>query len=624
MCGICGIYNFSKDNLVDRAIITRMTDAMVHRGPDEGSIFVKSNIGFGHRRLSIIDLVSGHQPVFNEDGSICVILNGEIYNYKEIRSSLIGLQHVFVTNSDTEVIVHAYEEFGNECINKFRGMFSFAIWDSRKEELFIGRDRIGKKPLYFLNNEKCLIFASEIKCILEAGLYKSVVNRKAIDEFISLGYICAPDTLFENIHKLLPAHYLVCGLNGVRIRKYWFPELLDTTKLGLNFYKEKVVDVLTDSVKYRMISDVPLGAFLSGGLDSSIIVGLMSKLASGSVKTFSIGYSGAYAESELHYAKRVSNFFSTDHNEIILEPVDFADAIHKMTWHIEEPIGDHACIPLWLMSREAKKYVTVLLSGEGSDEIFAGYDIYLIMLILERYRKVPSSIRKVLLDPIVLRLLGRVKGSKYVEWSNLPLEKRFLGDMADTSSLICKQLYNPEFCSEIRDKDFLDKISTYYSQTSNKDPLSRMQYLDQKTWLVDDLLLKADKMTMAASVELRCPFLDHSLVELTQQIPWNLKLHGLEKKFVLKEAFKNFLPKEIIYRKKRGFPVPLSSWFKGDLNSYIVEVLLDRKSVSRGYFNKGFIENLVKNRNSKKEDVTNLLWKLLVLESWHNVFIDRV
>lgn len=622
MCGICGIVNFDKRVISDARIVHSMTNTLKHRGPDNEGYFIRNPIGLGHRRLSIIDLATGNQPLFNEDASCSIILNGEVYNFQELQNELRRKNHIFKTRSDTEVVIHAYEEYGFECVKYLRGMFAFAIWDDKKEILFLVRDRLGKKPLYYYYDSQKFIFASEIKALLKTGFVKAEVNKEAIDEFLSLGYVIAPNTLFRNIKKVLPGDMVIVKDGKITQQEYWNLEAIHQENRSLNEFQNELRDILDESVKLRMISDVPLGAFLSGGIDSSIIVGIMSKFSNQPVKTFSVGYKNQRKFSELGYAQIVANYFKTEHHEIILEPVDFYGAIPQMVWHLDEPIADQACIPLWLMSKEAKKFVTVLLSGEGSDELFAGYPIYSLMQGFEKYQKIPLWLRSYLVDPLITRILGERRGQKYVEWSRLPLEERFLGDMADFSTNLRKQLYSPEFLGFSSQNDFRARIRNFYNKVQGRDSLDKMQYLDMKTWLVDDLLLKADKMTMAASVELRCPFLDHKLVEFSRKLPSKLKLNRVTTKYILKETYEKFLPKEIAYRKKKGFPVPLTSWFQGDLNKQIEEILLNKRTLQRNYFNRGFIKEIIEKQSQKKEDYSKLLWSLLVLEFWHRVFID--
>ncbi|MBN1348681.1 asparagine synthase (glutamine-hydrolyzing) [candidate division KSB1 bacterium] len=623
MCGIYGMFDFHHSHKIERKQVKDVIDVMQHRGPDEDGIYTNAHIALGHKRLSIIDLSTGKQPLFNENQTLCIIFNGEIYNFKEIRRSLEAKGHRFRTNSDTESIIHAYEEYGADCVQHLRGMFAFAVWDATAKRLFLARDRLGKKPLYYYMDTERFIFASEVKSILRTGCVKPEVNSKFVDEFLSLGYIISPNTLFKNIKSLPPACSMMVENGQQFIKKYWFLDQVQVGDLSMPTYQERLARLLEDAVSYRMISDVPVGAFLSGGIDSSIIVGLMSKLSDQPVKTFSVGYKDLDQVNELEYARLVSRHFNTEHYEIILEPMDFYDAIPKMLWHLDEPIADQACIPLWRLSNEARRYVTVILSGEGSDELFAGYPIYILMKGIAGYRKIPEFLRSYFLDPLIPRVLGERRGEKYVEWSRLPLSKRYLGDMADLSSSLRKKLYSPEFYSFSRKNSLLNRVKRHYDAVADSDMLSKMQYLDIKTWLVDNLLLKADKMTMAASIELRCPFLDHVFVEFSRRIPSNFKLRWLATKYILKKTYQGFLPKEIINRKKRGFPVPLKYWFKSDLNSVIAEILLDSSTLSRGYFNPQFIQRAIEKQRKNEEDFSKLLWSLLIFEYWHKVFIDK-
>ncbi|MCX7927265.1 MAG: asparagine synthase (glutamine-hydrolyzing) [Candidatus Omnitrophica bacterium] len=623
MCGICGLISLDKKNLLDKEIVYLMTEVMKHRGPDDEGYFFHNFINMGHRRLSIIDLSTGHQPIFNEDKSCSIILNGEIYNFRELRKKLETKGHVFKTKTDTEVIVHAYEEYGFDCVRIFDGMFAFALWDEKKQILFLARDRLGKKPLYYYCDSTIFIFSSEIKGLIRTGKIKPEVSYENIDEFLTLGYVVAPNTLFKNIKKLLPGHILIVQNGQILQQEYWQLDSIREEKNSFSNFQEQLKLILEDAVRKRLISDVPLGVFLSGGIDSSIIVGLMAKFSKTPVKTFSIGYKDKSEHSELCYARIVANHFGTEHYEIVLEPVDFYDAIPQMIWHLEEPIADQACIPLWLMSKKAKKYVTVLLSGEGSDELFGGYPIYNLMRGLQWYRGIPRWLRYSFFDPLFPIIFGERRGQKYKEWARLPIEDRFLGDMADLSNYIKHKLYSKDLIELSLTNNFKDKIHYFYDKVRGRDILDRMQFLDIKTWLADNLLLKADKMTMAASVELRCPFLDYRLVEFSRRIPSKWKIKGFTTKFILKQTYKDFLPKGIVNRRKQGFPVPLAIWFQGNLSKQIASVLLNERSLDRGYFNRDFIKEIIEKQYSNREDYSKLLWSLLVLEYWHRVFIDK-
>lgn len=622
MCGITGIVDFNSGRGASPEALARMTEVMAHRGPDDSGYHTGPCVGLGHRRLSIIDLAAGHQPMYDDEETRVIVFNGEIYNYEEIRKGLASLGVRFRTNSDTEVLLKSYARYGVECLQLLRGMFAFAIWDNSARNLFIARDRLGKKPLYYANSNGRLVFGSEIKSILAAGEIERAVNPDAVDSFLSLGYTLAPQTAIKGIYKLPAGHYLLFDDRGLTIEQYWRLHEHDRRpKLAPAEGIELVKDTLDKAVSLRMISDVPIGAYLSGGLDSSIIVGIMSKFSAKPVRTFTIGYENAPAHSELEYAKVVANHFGTDHMEIILKPRGLFDLLNKMVLHLEEPIGDQACIPLFLISKEAKNEVTVMLSGEGADEIFGGYNIYVFMRFIALYGGMPHSFRRGILNPLVRRLLDERRAEKYLEWTEKCLTERYLGAMADLSGNIREQLYSRDFSGQTS-RSFQDTIESYYREVEHSRELDRMMYLDTKTWLVEDLLLKADKMTMAAAIELRTPFLDHELVELSRRLPLSSKIRGLQKKKILREAYKDFLPAITLRRSKKGFPVPLSLWFREDLNDLISEVLLSRQAVQRGYFNPRFIESMLGEQRRGKLDYSKTLWNLVVLEFWFRNFID--
>ncbi len=623
MCGICGVVNLEAGFVPTVATIERMVGCMEHRGPDDAGYHIGPHVGLGHRRLSIIDLGGGHQPMYSDDGKKTIVFNGEIYNYRSIRENLESRGIRFHSNSDTEVLIKCYEEYGVDCLDHLRGMFAFAIWDSDRQMLFVARDRLGKKPLYYHISKLGLVFASEIKGILAHNELNCQPDMGAIDSFLSLGYTLSPRTAIREIWKLPAAHFMVFDSSGLHIQAYWHLHLSDEhPKIDAPEAVEVLKKTLDEAVSLRLISDVPLGAYLSGGLDSSVIVGIMSRHSEQPVKTFTIGYENAPEHSELKYAAIVAKHFMTDHREIILQPKNFFDLITKMVWHLEEPIGDQACIPLYLISQQAKKDVTVMLSGEGADELFAGYNVYIIMRLVEMYGRVPPVVRNRLLNPIVRGILDKRRAEKYIEWSEKSLRSRYLGDMSDLSTDLKRDLYTRDFMS-CANGWYLQEIERIYETVKGSDTLAQMLFLDTKTWLVEDLLLKADKMTMAASIELRTPFLDHHLVEFSRRLPSTLKVNnGFRKKFILKQAYKDMLPKEIIHRRKKGFPVPLSLWFKDNLNDLIADVLLSEKAKSRGYFNSHFVEHMLKQQTSGCIDYSKTLWNLVVLEFWHRSFID--
>ncbi len=631
MCGICGIMHYAGEKTIDREILKEMTDSMVHRGPDDSGSYLgwdagrdRARLGLGHRRLSIIDLsAQGHQPMSNEDGTVWIVYNGEVYNFSSLKSDLIKKGHRFKSNTDTEVIVHLYEEEGKACVGKLRGMFAFAVWDEKKKNLFLARDRLGIKPLYYYFNDKTLIFASEIKSLLKSKEIIPEVNRAVLDAYLTFGFVPAPHTMFKNVYKLLPGHTLTYANERIVTEKYWdFDQIEQSPGRKESDYAREFMELLDECVKMRLISDVPLGVFLSGGLDSSTVVALMSRMAAGRVKTFSVGYKNKEAN-ELEYARIVARKFNTEHHEFCLEPTDFYECIPKLIWHFDEPVVEAAAIPLYFISKLSRQHVTVLLSGEGADELLGGYSIYNRMRSMEQYRRLPLFLRNKVFDPLLLNFIASdKKKKKYSQWLNLPLEQRYLGVACELAHDFKNSLYSADFNNDGRSQKTFEYLSPYYEQVRNKDALTKMLYVDTKVWLPDDLLVKADKMTMATSVELRVPFLDYKLVEFAASIPSRFKIKNGVNKYLLKKAASRLLPPEVVYRKKQGFPVPIKAWFRGDFNEKIADVLLDPKSVQRGYFNKEHIVKMLAMHKQGRDELSKLLFSLTVLEIWHRVFID--
>lgn len=634
MCGICGFVGLNDRQYIDRTTLSAMNNIMKHRGPDDEGVYLgmridedKFCVGLGHRRLSIIDLsVNGRQPMSNEDGSVWIVYNGEVYNFIEIREDLIKKGHQFKSHTDSEVIIHLYEEKGRECVNYLRGMFAFAIWDEKKKTLFAARDRLGIKPFYYYFDNEKLIFASEAKSILRSGKINAQVNKSVIDAYLTFGYVPAPQTMFDGIKKLQPGYSFICDKRGIFIEKYWdIDEIEQGQDKGEKYYIEQFRDILDDCVRMRLISDVPLGVFLSGGLDSSTVVGLMSKMTNGTpVKTFCVGYKDKQA-SELEYARIVAKRFNTEHHEFCLEPTDFYEFIPKLVWHFDEPVAEAAAIPLYFISKLAGEHVTVLLSGEGADELFAGYPIYKYMNVIENYRIIPRFLRKNFFNHVLKGLIcSEKKSNKYLQWSELPIELRYAGVSTEITDNFKSSFYSQDFLKNFS-QGYSPAVyfSEYYRNVKNKDLLTKMLYIDTKVWLPDDLLIKADKMSMATSVELRVPFLDYKMVEFAMSVPSKYKIKNWTNKYLLKKAVEGFLPKEIIYRKKKGFPVPINAWFKGDFSEKVADVLLDPRSKKRGYFNSEYISKVVKLHKDGKEDYSKLLFSLLILEIWHRVFIDN-
>lgn len=623
MCGISGILHFDYSKKIRPELLTRMNQTMVHRGPDDSGIYQNGSVGFGHRRLSIIDLDTGHQPMYNEDASICIVFNGEIYNHEELRKELQAKGHQFRTRSDTEAIIHCYEEYSFACINRLRGMFAFAIWDANQRKLLLARDRLGIKPLYYYSDQNSLIFASEIKAIMASGYLKPEVNLGAIDAYLTLGYVPGPETFFKNIYKLLPGHILYTRNGHIRFEEYWDFDNVSSHVMSESECCERIRELLHECVGMRLMSDVPLGAFLSGGVDSSSVVAAMAQ-ETDRVETFSIGYQDAEEESELEYARLVARRFGTKHHEFILEPKDFFKSIPELLLHLEEPIVEPAAIALFHISRLAREHVTVLLSGEGADEIFGGYAIYRKMQILTRIRQIMPLVHNRFIMKVLSSFLNPDQSpQKHLDWLRLPLEERYLGVSCDVTASIKQKLYSEDLKAIGQQNSIVEEaFRRNYGKVQYRDALGKMLYVDTKIWLPDDLLTKADKMTMATSVELRVPFLDNKFVEFAASVPSALKIKGRTSKYIFKKAMEGILPDTIIYRKKRGFPVPINQWLGSDLYAQAAGILLDPGSLQRGYFNEVHLSQMLNQQKRGRTDLSRRIFSLLVLELWHQAFID--
>lgn len=620
MCGIAGIVHLSSAS-ISQGAIEKMTRAMSHRGPDGEGYFVHNHVALGHRRLSIIDIGGGEQPMYNEDNSIVIVYNGEIFNFKDVQADLESKGHKFRTQCDTEVIVHAYEEYGELCPTHFRGMFAFAVYDIARDRLLLGRDRLGIKPLYYHLDDGRLLFASEIKPILNALNVKPAVDEGLIDFYMSLGYVPGERTLFRGINRLMPGHTLLFEQGKPSIRKYWDIAEIPVLDISFDESKARLEQLLLESVRLRLMSDVPLGAFLSGGLDSSAIVACMSRMMSEPVKTFSVGYRDDPASSELEYARNVARAFKTEHHEFILESGDFFDSLDLLLEHMEEPVVESAAVALFQLSKLAREHVTVILSGEGGDEILAGYPLYKIMPKVDRLHAFAQFIPRPIRDWIGHNAIASEKAVKYWDWIGEPLSKRYWGISSDVTGSLKERMYQPAFHMHVG-----GVVGKYFEALFGKletaTNLRRMTYVDLKTWLPDDLLLKADKMTMACSLELRVPMLDHHLLEFSTALPDNFRRNGGEGKYLLKKLMERYLPREIIYRPKKGFPVPIAVWFRGPLYERVCEILLDARSLSRGYFRPEYISRVLHRHRIGAEDLSRRIFSLLALELWHRKYID--
>jgi asparagine synthase (glutamine-hydrolysing) len=607
MCGISGLYYFDPQRAVEELNVSRMRHVARHRGPDDTGIYLNRNVGLGFNRLSIIDLTGGHQPLSNEDGTVWIVFNGEIYNFQSLHKDLEARGHKFRTHSDTEAIVHAWEEYGQSCVEKLRGMFAFAIWDERRRVLFAARDRVGIKPFYYYQDKVRFAFASEIKSLLEIPDIPREIENQALGEFLRRRYVIAPNTMLRGIRKLEPGHSILLNSDGVRTRKYWDVPLVEPREISEKQAVEETGALLEECVRMHLVADVPLGAFLSGGLDSSCVVGLMAKIGVRDIKTFSIGYDGP--ESELDYARVVANHFHTDHHELRLTAPEFRDVLPKIAWHMDEPVGDTASIPLFYLSQFARQTVKVALSGEGSDELLGGYPIYSRMLDFSKLNRVPGVD---LIGRAIGVLAGDTKIRKYAEMLGKPVEWRYGGVGGLFSHKQATRLLSEQIGG-------FDGVASAYAACAGFPDLVRMSYIDIKTWLADDLLVKADRMTMGNSLELRVPFLDHVLLEHAAHLPSHFKVQGKTTKYLLKRWAERLLPREIVYREKEGFPVPTSSWFRGDLAGFAQETLLAKDGPARTYFSAAEIRQVFSMH--AREDRSEQIYSLLVFDSWYRQFV---
>jgi asparagine synthase (glutamine-hydrolysing) len=627
MCGIYGLVGLGRDLPPHDGLLSAMGAAVVHRGPDDEGVFVSPRAALGMRRLSIIDVGGGHQPIPNEDETVWVVCNGEIYNFPELRAELERRGHRFRTRSDTEIIAHLYEDEGVGLFKHLRGMFGVALWDTTANRLVLGRDRLGKKPLYVRREPHRLLFASEIKSILEDPAVPRRIDLRALNEYLALGYVPAPLTMFEGIEKLLPGHYLVVENDRVRDEEYWDVRFGGAVEhRSESDWVEMVRDKLLDSVRARLISDVPLGAFLSGGIDSSAVVSAMARL-SGRVKTYSIGFEGPDAfYNELPYARTVAQAFGTDHHEIVVKP-EVADLLPKLVWHLDEPLADSAFITTYLVSRLARESVTVILSGVGGDELFGGYRRYLGDAIGGYYRRLPAVVRRTWLPALLSRLPQdrHAAFDNYVRYASAFVKAADLDPAERYTSYVT--LCSPEVRAALLrsgvDAAVSPTLQRYFARSAGAEDLDRIFYVDLKTSLPDDLLLLTDKASMAASIECRAPFIDHELVELTSRMPADLKVRGFTLKYLLKKAVSPWLPKEILTRKKRGFGAPVGAWLRRDLGPLVEDTLSERQVTQRGLFAWPAVRNLIEQHRTRRADHTDHLLGLVNLELWCRIFIDR-
>lgn len=621
MCGIIGTLNFC--SAVDTKKLEEMRDTMPYRGPDDNGVWISEDglCGLGHLRLSILDPTpAGHQPRIESSGRFVISYNGEVYNYIEIREELEAKGYTFETGTDTEVILCAYVEWGQACLQRFNGMFAIAIFDNETKSLFLARDRLGIKPLYYFQDREQFIFSSEPKAILKGLDSIPEINVALIDDYMSFGYIPGENTLHSGIKRLMPGHYATLKDGELSVVQWWDLSFDNQQDNGFEACIQESKRLLESAIDLRLRSDVPLGIFLSGGIDSSAVVGLLADKVKEPLKTFSIAYDFGKNFDETQYARMVAEKFGTDHHELKITPQQFADFIPEYIHLMDEPVTEAAAISLFFVSKLAKEKVTVALSGEGSDEIFAGYDLYQYMNVLEKYRGIVGQKGSEIFANVSNKVLGKShKLSKYLNMATQPLEKRYKG-MSTYPDAEKEALYRDDFKLEV-DKEKLrtnhgEFSRNLFAKNRNNDQLSKMLYFDTKTWLVDDLLIKADRMSMGTSIELRVPFLDYRLVEFAASIPSKYKIKNREGKYVLKKMMEGILPDEIIYRKKMGFPTPLKMMFQKELKDYAHSLLLSDDTKLHKFFKIERIRQLVEEHNANKYDHHKTLWQLVVLEEW--------
>ncbi len=627
MCGICGRVNLGGLSADDTERIVSMMDALTHRGPDGSGSLNRPQAVLGHRRLSIIDLATGDQPIHNEDSTIWVVFNGEIYNFQALRHELQERGHTFYTQSDTEVIVHLYEELGADCVTRLRGMFALALWDEPRERLLLARDRLGKKPLYYTLLDNTLLFGSELKAILADATVSRRLDPAALDSYLT--YLCVPPprTIWQNISKLPPAHWAIFDRNGLHTQRYWDLNFATDEALSENEAIDALLDKLSEAVRLRLISDVPLGAFLSGGVDSSIVVALMSRLQAAPVKTFSIGFEHQ-AYNELPFARRVAEQFGSDHHEFIVQ-IDAAAILPRLAWYFDEPFADPSAVPTFYVSQIARQHVTVALNGDGGDESFAGYGKHLGSLLRQRYRRIPAWVRRQIVGRGLHLLpegLDQKSGlNRLKRLNNLSLlppdEANTLASVYNGLYRWRERLYTPEFQSTLTG-DPLDHRRRYNQDGHVAAELDRFLYADLMTYLPDDLLVKADRMTMANSLEGRSPLLDHEIVEWAATLPAHMKIRGRTLKCLLRQAgLRLGLPRDLLYRYKQGFELPVADWLRGELRPMRDELLAHGQIAQAGYFRQAEIDRLMHEHDLGQVNHAERLWSLLNLELWSQTWM---
>ncbi|HJZ82351.1 MAG TPA: asparagine synthase (glutamine-hydrolyzing) [Pyrinomonadaceae bacterium] len=623
MCGITGIVR--RDGAqIDRKLLERMNEAIRHRGPDEDGFYFSDGVGLAMRRLAIIDLKSGQQPIHNADKTAWIVFNGEIYNYRELRKQLEDLGHRFYTDSDTEAIVHAYDQYGTDCPKHLRGMFVFAIWDQRDRSLFLARDRVGKKPLLYAQTNGQLIFGSEFTALLTHPDISRDVNYEAIHHYLSVLCVPAPLTAYRAIRKLEPGHWLRWRAGEISVERYWHLDFSNKIDISEQEAGERVVDLLRDAVRVRLMSEVPLGAFLSGGIDSSAVVALMAQESSERVQTFSIGFE-EQDFSELHHARRVAEHVGADHHEFIVRP-NAMEILPTLVEHYGEPFADSSAIPSYYVSRETRRHVTVALNGDGGDECFAGYERYAAMKLAQRYiSRLPGGVVRNLaraLPDIQSRTNPLGKGKRFLKAAAMTPVQRYLRWISAFDEQTKVDLYSDDFREQTAGFSTAGIIQPWFAKANGTGIVDASLLADTMTCLPNDLLVKMDIASMTVSLEARSPFLDHHLMEFAASLPEELKLRGMTTKYLLKKILKDLVPQENLSRRKMGFGVPIGHWFRGTMEPFLRETLLSDKAMSRGLFRPEKVRRLIELHVARKTNHEHRLWTLLMLELWFQKFID--
>jgi asparagine synthase (glutamine-hydrolysing) len=623
MCGIAGIVGTQSNYLADADDIHRMCQTIVHRGPDDEGIYASGRVGLGMRRLSIIDLSSGHQPIHNEDNTVWVVFNGEIYNFPELRRQLETRGHRFYTNTDTEVIVHLYEERGADCVHSLRGMFAFALWDEKQQRLLLARDRFGKKPLHYAFDRERLLFGSEIKTLFAVTPELAEVDREGLLNFFYFGYIPDPLTAFTQIKKLPPGHLLEFANGNIQVRQYWnLPNQGTNEPPSEEECLDELESRLAEAVRIRLMSDVPLGALLSGGVDSSTIVALMARASSRKIKTFSIGFAQQDFDEAVH-ARAVAERFGTEHHELLVEP-DIEQTVDELTRLMEEPFGDSSMVPTYHVCRMARRYVTVTLAGDGGDELFAGYDRYKSYLH-RRWLRVPFVMGGWYRNRIHPRSLTQWRGRRFLFNLSLPYRDRYLDEISLLPACVRERsLFSRDFLAwaDVQTSPY-DRFRHYFEDRSEPDPLSEVLHLDAKTYLPGDILTKVDRMSMATSLEVRAPLLDHCFAEWAAGLSTRWKMRFGQSKYILKKLAERLgVPHQVLYRRKQGFSMPLVHWFRQKPQPALMDILLEPKTVQRGYFNPSEIQRRLLEHQRGIRDRSWELWHLMIFELWHRNFLE--